>query len=213
MSRRLVPRRPRSTATQRTARSSLGRSVTSARRSPSSLCATWRSALYATTIPRRSAGKTLRSTATRWRRWYWRKSGDARTGVKAEDKRGGGGKGNWGTFEDDPKEGDETANNTSVEEAPVDGEAPAEGEAKEDAPAEDKEPVEEEMKTLTLDEWKAQQKKEAPKFNVRKAGEGSDIDPKWKKATSYKKVNEEQSEEEEEETVVYLQRANRQKKP
>merc|ERR1711970_1151044 len=146
------------------------------------------------------------------KREYERKSGDARTGVKAEDKRGGGGKGNWGTFEDDPKEGDETANNTSVEEAPVDGEAPAEGKAKEDAPAEDKEPVEEEMKTLTLDEWKAQQKKEAPKFNVRKAGEGSDIDPKWKKATSYKKVNEEQSEEEEEETVVYLQRANRQKK-
>merc|ERR1712013_674643 len=136
------------------------------------------------------------------KREYERKSGDGRTGVKAEDKRGGGGKGNWGTFEDDPKEGDETANNTSVEEAPVDGEAPAE----------DKEPVEEEMKTLTLDEWKAQQKKEAPKFNLRKAGEGSDIDPKWKKATSYKKVNEEQSEDEEEETVVYLQRANRQKK-
>merc|ERR1711915_169541 len=71
-----------------------------------------------------------------------------------------------------------------------------------------KEPVEEEMKTLTLDEWKAQQKKEGPKFNTRKAGEGSDIDPKWKKATSYKKINEE----EEEETVVYPQRANRQKK-
>ena len=63
------------------------------------------------------------------------------------------------------------------------------------------EPVEEEMKTLTLDEWKAQQKKEGPKFNLRKAGEGSDIDPKWKKATIYKKENEEQSEEEEEETV------------
>merc|ERR1712117_390420 len=84
---------------------------------------------------------------------------------------------------DDPKEGDETANNTSVEEAPVEGEVPAEGDAKDDAPAEDKEPVEEEIKTLTLDEWKAQQKKEAPKFNLRKAGEGSDIDPKWKKAT------------------------------
>merc|ERR1712096_351862 len=41
--------------------------------------------------------------------------------------------------------------------------------------------IEEEMKTLTLDEWKAQQKKEGPKFNLRKAGEGSDIDPKWRK--------------------------------
>jgi hypothetical protein len=37
------------------------------------------------------------------KREYERKSGDARTGVKAEDKRGGGGKGNWGTFEDDAK--------------------------------------------------------------------------------------------------------------
>ena len=57
------------------------------------------------------------------------------------------------------------------------------------------------MKTLTLDEWKATQKKEGPKFNLRKAGEGSDIDPKWKKATIYKKENEEVSEEEEEEQV------------
>ena len=57
---------------------------------------------------------------------------------------------------------------------------------------------------MTLDEWKAQQskdKKEAPKFNVRKAGEGADIDPKWKKATSYRKENVEESEDEEEEEV------------
>ena len=75
-------------------------------------------------------------------------------------------------------------------------------EPKEDAAAEEKEAVPEEPKTLTLDEWKAQQaKKDAPKFNVRKAGEGSDIDPKWKKATIYKKENEEESEEEEEESV------------
>ena len=39
------------------------------------------------------------------KREFERKSGDARTGVKAEDKRGGGGKGNWGTFEDDNKVG------------------------------------------------------------------------------------------------------------
>ena len=77
-------------------------------------------------------------------------------------------------------------------------------EPKEDAAAEEKEAVPEEPKTLTLDEWKAQQaKKDAPKFNVRKAGEGSDIDPKWKKATIYKKENEEESEEEEEESVSF----------
>ena len=145
-------------------------------------------------------------------------------------------------------EGDE-ATNTSVEEAPQDGE-PAE--AKEGEAVEDKvggnvwvlnvnnvahffcpqAPEDVEPKTMTLDEWKAQQqKKEAPKFNVRKPGEGQQADPKWKKATSYKKQNEEESEEEEEEEVkffddfnetdpiihlplqvVYLQRANRQKK-
>merc|ERR1711936_1477689 len=86
-------------------------------------------------------------------------------------------------------------------------------EPKEEGAVEEKEKEPEEPKTLTLDEWKAQQaKKDAPKFNVRKAGEGSDLDPKWKKATIYKKENEEESEEEEEESIVYLQRANRQKK-
>ena len=64
-------------------------------------------------------------------------------------------------------------------------------------------PVDDEPKTMTLDEWKAQQgKKEGPKFNVRKPGEGQKDDPKWKKATTYKKVNEEESEEEEEEEVM-----------
>ena len=92
----------------------------------------------------------------------------------------------------------EEPTNTSVEETPEGEQA----EPKEDAAAEEKEAVPEEPKTLTLDEWKAQQaKKDAPKFNVRKAGEGSDIDPKWKKATIYKKENEEESEEEEEESV------------
>merc|ERR1719216_862148 len=72
---------------------------------------------------------------------------------------------------------------------------------------------EEEEKQMTLDEWKAKQaKKEGPKFNLRKAGEGSDVDPKWKKATAYKKENEEEDDEEEEEAVVYLQRSTRQKK-
>merc|ERR1719449_266012 len=117
-----------------------------------------------------------------------------------------------GNFEDDVKaEGDET-NNTSVEEPPQEGEA---AENKEEGAVEEKEPVSDEPKTLTLDEWKAQQskeKKEAPKFNVRKAGEGADIDAKWKKATIYRKENVEESEEEEEEEIVYLQRANRQKK-
>ena len=55
-------------------------------------------------------------------------------------------------------------------------------------------------------------KQDGPKFNLRKAGEGSDVDPKWKKATIYKKENEQEEDDEEEDNVVYLQRANRQKK-
>merc|ERR1719318_1355003 len=71
--RTLAPRRLRSTATPRTARSSQGRSVTSARRSPSSPCVTCSHAWSVSTSLRRSAGKSLRSTAIRWRRWCWRK--------------------------------------------------------------------------------------------------------------------------------------------
>ena len=53
--------------------------------------------------------------------------------------------------------------------------------------------------TFTLDEWKAQQgKKEETKFNLRKAGEGSDLDPKWKKTYAYKKEKEMHDEEDEE---------------
>ena len=84
-------------------------------------------------------------------------------------------------------EGDEPTN-TSVEETP-EGEG-GHAEPKEDAATEEKEAIPEEPKTLTLDEWKAQQaKKDAPKFNVRRAGEGSD------------KENEEKCEAGEEESV------------
>ena len=64
-------------------------------------------------------------------------------------------------------------------------------------------PTEEEKEkeeiTFTLDEWKAQQgEKAGPKFNTRKAGEGSDLDPKWKKTYAYKKEKETNEEDEEE---------------
>ena len=59
---------------------------------------------------------------------------------------------------------------------------------------------EEEAKTMTLDEWKAQQtaSRDKPTFNVRKAGEGSDIDPKWKKTYAYKKEKETHEDDDEE---------------
>ena len=64
-------------------------------------------------------------------------------------------------------------------------------------------PTEEEKEkeeiTFTLDEWKAQQaEKTGPKFNTRKAGEGSDLDPKWKKTYAYKKEKETNEEDDEE---------------
>ena len=59
--------------------------------------------------------------------------------------------------------------------------------------------MEKEDVTFTLDEWKAQQgEKAGPKFNTRKAGEGSDLDPKWKKTYAYKKEKETNEEDDEE---------------
>lgn len=102
--------------------------------------------------------------------------------MKAEDDKN--------TSIDDSNAGTDKAN-TSTE--------GAEGEGKQ-ADASDAEPKEEEPKTLTLDEWKAQQgKKEGPKFNTRKAGEGSDIDPKWKKTYAYKKEKENAHDDDDEE--------------
>ena len=105
------------------------------------------------------------------------------------DKREGGGSHNWGTFEDEMK-AEEDKNNVSTDaEKTESGDKPEGEKEKEGAP---EEPREEEPKTFTLDEWKKQQAKkdDKPKFNTRKAGEGSDIDPKWKKTYAYKKEKE-----------------------
>ena len=58
---------------------------------------------------------------------------------------------------------------------------------------------------MTLDEWKAAQgKKDGPKFNLRKAGEGSDIDPKWKKTYAYKKEKEVNEDSEDEVRIKFF---------
>ena len=58
---------------------------------------------------------------------------------------------------------------------------------------------EKEEVTYTLDEWKAQQgEKKGQQFNTRKPGEGSEMDPKWKKTYAYKKEKETHDEDEEE---------------
>jgi len=52
---------------------------------------------------------------------------------------------------------------------------------------------------MTLDEYKKQMgERSGPKFNLRKAGEGSEIDPKWKKTYAYKKEKETHDEDEDE---------------
>merc|ERR1712157_211042 len=122
------------------------------------------------------------------KRDFDRKSGDDKTGVKPVDKKDGNGSHNWGTFEDEIKAEDDKANVSASDESPAENteqKEKTEGEVTElDAEAEAKKAAEEEeARTMTLDEWKAQQagaKEDKPKFNVRKAGEGSDLDPKWK---------------------------------
>ena len=66
---------------------------------------------------------------------------------------------------------------------------------------------------MTLDQWKAQQaKKEGPTFNLRKAGEGYENDPKWEKTYAYNKDVLTQDDEGFEDYELYPQRSNRQKK-
>ena len=120
-------------------------------------------------------------------------------GVKPVDKKEGSGSHNWGTYEDEMKAEEDKANiSTDNAEVPADAEN-AETQAANEAEEARKAAEEEEAKTMTLAEWKAQQaKKDQPKFNLRKAGEGSDLDPKWKKTYAYKKEKETQDEDEDE---------------
>lgn len=100
-----------------------------------------------------------------------RQSGSDKTGVKAVDKRDGGGAHNWGSHKqdlDDLNKGtdyltDGEKNDSNVEET------------KEETGEETK-PVEDEFKEMTLDEWKAQKaaSRAKPQYNLRKAGEGED---------------------------------------
>lgn len=99
-------------------------------------------------------------------RQFDRQSGSDRTGVRAFEKKDGHGKGNWGDQKDELI--GETENVSPVEDA--EPEAPREKTAEELA----REAEEAELaKQKTLKEFKAQQAANAPKFNIRKAGEGA----------------------------------------
>lgn len=98
-------------------------------------------------------------------RQFDRQSGSDRTGVRGVDKKDGHGRGNWG----DDK--DELAGETEPVALAEEPEAPREKTAEELA----QEALEAEYaKQKTLKEYIEAQKKEAPKFNVRKAGEGEE---------------------------------------
>ncbi|XGW07314.1 hypothetical protein V3C99_010479 [Haemonchus contortus] len=105
--------------------------------------------------------------AYRGGRQFDRQSGSDRTGVRGDDKKGGYGRGNWGDVKD------ELAGETEPIAVPEEPEVPREKTAEELA----QEALEAEYaKQKTLKEYIDSQKvqKEAPKFNVRKAGEGEE---------------------------------------
>ncbi|XP_026289178.1 plasminogen activator inhibitor 1 RNA-binding protein isoform X2 [Frankliniella occidentalis] len=151
----------------------------------------------------------------RGKREFDRQSGSDKTGVKAVDKREGGGAHNWGSHRDDIEELNSSATenpdwseakpeDTSVEAVsePKEGEALPAAAATTEA-GEEAVPAEEEPQELTLDEWKALQKSRSkPQYNLRKAGEGEDPS-QWKKMYALDKKKEELEAEEDEELEEY----------
>lgn len=118
----------------------------------------------------------------RGKREFDRQSGSEKTGVKAIDKREGGGAHNWGTHKQDIEDLNKTNAEWDPEKDTKEGETgEGNGNANKDETEAQQSPAEEETKEITLDEWKAQRAIRAkPQFNIRKAGEGEDTS-QWKK--------------------------------
>ncbi|KAM6328825.1 intracellular hyaluronan-binding protein 4 [Alca torda] len=95
-----------------------------------------------------------------------RQSGNDKIGVKADDKKGGGGAHNWGTIKDDTSGMEQTAPTEDTAETAEQPRAP-DGESLNKAAEGDPMEVVQEM---TLDEWKnlQQQNRPKPEFNIRK---------------------------------------------
>lgn len=161
---------------------------------------------------RRGGGDGQRRTFEgRGKREFDRQSGSEKTGVKAIDKREGGGAHNWGTHKQDIEDLNKT---NSEEETKEEGTAEGNGN-KDEAELAQQSPAEEETKEITLDEWKAQRAIRAkPQFNIRKAGEGEDTS-QWKKMIALqnrKKKDDDNSDDElEYDPSMYPQRVGRQK--
>ncbi|KAH8280206.1 hypothetical protein KR044_001400, partial [Drosophila immigrans] len=128
------------------------------------------------------------------RRQFDRQSGSNKTGVKAVDKRAGGGARNWGSVKQDIE--DLKAGAMDKEES---GNEAAGGE-----------PAVDEAKQMGLDEWMALKKQRPkPNYNLRKAGEG-EHNAKWEKMIALaKKTQLNAGKELEYDPFMYPQRAGR----
>lgn len=134
----------------------------------------------------------------RGKREFDRQSGMVTSGVKPVDKRDGSGSFNWGSDKDQIEEQLQVDQNADLD---TSGENPEKAPADDGNTAanEDDGPKEEDgQKEMTLDEWKALQKREKPIFKIRRAGEGENT-AQWKKTYVLKKKEKENSEGEEEE--------------
>lgn len=131
----------------------------------------------------------------RGKREFDRRSGSDRSGVKPTDKRDGAGPRNWGTpgneIEDagDVTEPVGTWQEPGTETTEQESTEKVEKTEEEAATTEEQEPKPEEPAEMTLDEWKAKQESHnKPAFNIRKAGEGEDME-KWKNLKVLRKIN------------------------
>ncbi|XP_037037924.1 probable serine/threonine-protein kinase clkA [Bradysia coprophila] len=120
------------------------------------------------------------------KREFDRQSGSDKTGVKAIEKREGGGAHNWGTHKQDIEDLNKNGSEPDLKE---------DGNSIENAKSEEN--LEVKPVILTLDEYKTLQgERPKPVFNLRKAGEGEDK-KKWKNLVPLKKKEEVKTSEEE----------------
>ncbi|XP_074022549.1 intracellular hyaluronan-binding protein 4 isoform X1 [Numenius arquata] len=103
----------------------------------------------------------------RGKRGFERQSGNDKIGMKADDKKSGGGAHNWGTIKDDTSGMEQTA---PMEETAETAEQPGASEGEPLNKIAEGEPMEEVVQEMTLDEWKSlqQQNRPKPEFNIRK---------------------------------------------
>lgn len=118
-------------------------------------------------------------------REFDRHSGSDKTGVKAIEKREGGGAHNWGTHKQDIEDLNKVTSDVDLKE---------DGNSVENAKSEENLATVEEV--MTLDEYKQRIGQRAkPVYNTRKAGEGEDR-KKWKNLVPLQKKKEDKSEDE-----------------